>query len=757
MKKFLPNRALAAKKKITFFVLLFAALVLKGTCAYAQRVFVDSVYYTLDNTAMTAQIAVQSSSTAVGDIVINDTVTYEGANYAVTSMADDAFAGCVQLTSIVLPQTLRNLGKNAFLRCTNLTSCIIPDSTITEIPFEAFWGAGLIEFRVPEGVTYIEQRSFEQMPNLQRVHLANSVQSVSPWAFYILDALQDPIYNDSLFVLMPMNYQGAYTIPAGIQVIYKSAFYGCTKITSLTIPEGVKRIEHYGLMFSLNAVIKTLHLPASLEYVTPGAIFGGSLRKISVAEGNTHYTTWNNMLMTINMDTVICCPAAINAAYTLPESVVHVAASAFSVSAVDLTMTNVRSIGEYAFEANSLGKYDSNRQYVIPETVEEIGDEAFYRSYSMEQVTIPSSLKQMGEQVFADSPKLKKAVIKSTMIGKAQFRICNNLEIIEIGDSLREIGAYAFHKCPALWYIRMPKANAHFRAIDGVLYSADTTALALYPCKHDGEEFVLPEEVNTLRSSSLRAVNLRKLVLPKGLSQIENELFGGYYLGNDDTPLLDTIVAPMMSVPATQGSPFNLLNQAQTVLLVPCDSLAAIYRANSIWRGFNIQVDSTLLELPEKEPEVETQPDEHSVQFTWPAVEGASYYTLIIWANEERTEKICTLTFNSMGQLVEIDFSKHAPVRRAMNTAASFSFRYNGLSEGTDYWFTMTASDANNTELFYASGSFATLGANTPTAIEEISDETGTFEGSNGKILRNGQIYLIYEGRMYDVRGNRIK
>ena len=757
MKKFLPNRALAAKEKITFFVLLFAALVLKGTCAYAQRVFVDSVYYTLDNTAMTAQIAVQSSSTAVGDIVINDTVTYEGANYAVTSMADDAFAGCVQLTSIVLPQTLRNLGKNAFLRCTNLTSCIIPDSTITEIPFEAFWGAGLIEFRVPEGVTYIEQRSFEQMPNLQRVHLANSVQSVSPWAFYILDALQDPIYNDSLFVLMPMNYQGAYTIPTGIQVIYKSAFYGCTKITSLTIPEGVKRIEHYGLMFSLNAVIKTLHLPASLEYVTPGAIFGGSLRKISVAEGNTHYTTWNNMLMTINMDTVICCPAAINAAYTLPESVVHVAASAFSVSAVDLTMTNVRSIGEYAFEANSLGKYDSNRHYVIPETVEEIGDEAFYRSYSMEQVTIPSSLKQMGEQVFADSPKLKKAVIKSTMIGKAQFRICNNLEIIEIGDSLREIGAYAFHKCPALWYIRMPKANAHFRAIDGVLYSADTTALALYPCKHDGEEFVLPEEVTTMRSSSLRAVNLRKLVLPKGLSQIENELFGGYYLGNDDTPLLDTIVAPMMSVPATQGSPFNLLNQDQTVLLVPCDSLAEIYRANSIWRGFNIQVDSTLLELPGKEPEVETQPDEHSVQFTWPAVEGASYYTLIIWANEERTEKICTLTFNSMGQLVEIDFSKHAPVRRAMNTAASFSFRYNGLSEGTDYWFTMTASDANNTELFYASGSFATLGANTPTAIEEISDETGTFEGSNGKILRNGQIYLIYEGRMYDVRGNRIK
>ena len=742
------------EKKNCFCLLFVAFLLLKGTCAYAQKVFIDSVYYTLDNTAMTAQIAVQSNSTAVGDIVINDTVTYEGANYAVTSMADDAFADCNQLTSIVLPQTLRNLGKNAFLRCTRLTSCIIPDSTIMEIPFEAFWKAGLIEFRVPEGVTYIEQRSFEQMPNLQRVQLANSVKSVSPWAFYILDALQDPIYNDSMFVLMPMNYQGAYTIPTGIQAICSSAFYGCTKITSLTIPEGVKRIEHYGLMFSLNAVIKTLHLPASLEYVTPGAIFGGSLRKISVSEGNTHYTTWNNMLMTINMDTVICCPAAINAAYTLPESVVHVAASAFSVSAVDLTMTNVRSIGEYAFEANSLGKYDSNRHYVIPETVEEIGDEAFYRSYSMEQVTIPSSLKQMGEQVFADSPKLKKAIINSPMIGKGQFRICNNLEIIEIGDSLREIGAYAFHKCPALWYIRMPKANAHFRAIDGVLYSADTTALVLYPCKHDGEEFVLPEEVNTLRSSSLRAVNLRKLVLPKGLSLIENELFGGYYLGNDDTPLLDTIVAPMMSVPAAQSNSFNLLNQAQTVLLVPCDSLAEIYRANSIWRSFNIQVDSTLLELPEKEPEVETQPDEHSVQFTWPAVEGATYYTLIIWANEERTEKICTLTFNSMGQLVEIDFSKHAPARRAMNTAASFSFRYNGLSEGTDYWFTMTASDDNNNELYSASGSFKTLGeTGTTTYLDQIPSD----QVQCTKALRDGQLVIIRDGAMYNAEGKRIQ
>ena len=704
-------------EKKNYFCLLFVAfLLLKGTCAYAQKVFIDSVYYTLDNTTMTAQIAVQSNNTAVGDIVINDTVMYEGANYAVTSMADDAFAYCNQLTSIVLPQTLRNLGKNAFLSCTRLTSCIIPDSTITEIPFEAFLKAGLIEFRVPEGVTYIEQRSFEQMPNLLRVHLANSVKSLTSWSFYNLPALQDPIYNDSLFVLMPDNYQGAYTIPSSIKVICNMAFYGCTKVTSLTIPEGVEQIESLSLFFSLNSSVKTLHIPSTVNYIGPNAICSGRLETVTVAADNQHYTTWNGLVCTKDMKTLVYCPDRKYVNTTLPESIEHIAPYAFYVASnlYKLEMPNVKTIGENAFAENNL------ESLTLPACLEEIGNEAFSESFDLTSVTIPASVTNIGEEVFSYSRKLNKAVINNAIIGKGQFYKATGLETIEIGTNLREIHAYAFQQCQKLWYVRMPQANDYFRTIDGVLFSADTTALALYPPKHDGNIIVLPEQTTTLRSGSLRGIDKDKLVLSRQTALFETEVFGGYFWGNDVTPVLDTIVAPMMAVPATQGNPFNLLNQAQTVLLVPCDSLAAIYRANNTWKGFNIQVDSTLLELPEKEPEVETQPDEHSVQFTWPSVEGATYYTLIIWANEERTEKICTLTFNSMGQLVEIDFSKHAPARRAMNTAASFSFRYNGLSEGTDYWFTITASDANDTELFYASGSFATLGANTPTNIDDV-------------------------------------
>ena len=476
------------EKKNQICLLFVAFLLLKGTCAYAQKVFIDSVYYTLDNTAMTAQIAVQSNNTAVGDIVINDTVTYEGANYAVTSMADDAFAYCNQLTSIVLPQTLRNLGKNAFLSCTRLTSCIIPDSTITEIPFEAFLKAGLIEFRVPEGVTYIEQRSFEQMPNLLRVHLANSVKSVSSWAFYILDALQDPIYNDSLFVLMPGNYSGAYTIPSSIKVICNRAFYGCTKVTSLTIPEGVEQIESLSLFFSLNSSVKTLHIPSTVNYIGPNAICSGRLETVTVAADNQHYTTWNGLVCTKDMKTLVYCPDRKYVNTTLPESIEHIAPFAFYVASnlYKLEMPNVKTIGENAFVQNSL------ESLTLPACLEEIGNEAFSESFDLTSVTIPASVTNIGEEVFSYSRKLNKAVINNAIIGKGQFYKATGLETIEIGTNLREIHAYAFQQCQKLWYVRMPQANDYFRSIDGVLFSADTTALALYPPKHDGNIICVP-------------------------------------------------------------------------------------------------------------------------------------------------------------------------------------------------------------------------------------------------------------------------
>lgn len=744
--------------KKTFCLFLTALLSVIGTSAYAQSVLIDGLYYTLNGEKRTAEVAVQSKTDVVGDIVINSTITWEGIDYTVESTADDAFKECKQLNSIVLPGTLRRLGKCSFLNCSALASCLIPDYTIDTIPYEALYGTALSEFHIPEGVVYIEERSFEKMTKLERVYLPNSVQEVSPYAFneQYPDPLKEPIYNNRLFVRMPRKYSGKYSIPSGIEVICENAFFGCQNITALTIPEGVKRIERYGLCFNQGKITQ-IDLPASLEYIQEESILGSFIKKITVAEGNKRYKTWNNILFTINMDTTVYCPPAMDYVhYTLPESVTHIGSFSFRGAHADLTLTNVKTIGKYAFWGNNLGYY--NGKFVLPETIEEIDDYAFSQSYTMEEVTIPASVRKMGEAVFEIS-EMKKANIYNDCIGAEQFHLCEKLETIELGENIKQIATNAFFQCYSLWYIRMPKANDWFRTIDGVLYTADTTELVLYPRKHDGDEIVLPQQIESLRTASLSGVNIRKLVLSTQVQSLGNELFGpsSMYGAKEAVPHIDTIVAPMMSVPQTNDSTFGRLARANTVLLVPNDSLADIYRSLNVWKDFIIKVDGSIVKNPGEEQTVQTEPDEQSVFFTWPSVEGATSYTLIIWANEERTEKVCTLVFNSMGQLIEINFSKNAPANRrnAVSEAMStLSFRVTGLNESTAYWFTITALDNWETVLYSYIGSFQTLGKQMPTAVESSLQSE---QNRSKKMLINGKCLIEYNGKRWDMNGQPIK
>ena len=749
------------KTKKLFCLFMTALLSVIGTSAYAQNVVIDGLNYSLDSEKRTAELAVQNKVDVVGDIVISSSVTWEGVVYTVESTADNAFAECKQMTSIVLPNTLRKLGKSTFLNCSALTSCIIPDNTIDTIPYQTLYGTALTEFHIPEGVVYLEKESFENMTKLERVYLPNSVQEVSSTAFESgsSNPLKEPLYNNRLFVRMPREYSGKYTIPSGIEVICAYAFLGCKKITSLTIPEGVKRIEFNGLKFGYGKITR-IDLPASVEYVHPEGIIGSAINTITVAEGNKRYKTWNNILFTINMDTAVYCPPAMDYVYfILPESVKHIGNYAFSDANTDVTLTNVKTIGKYAFWGCNLAYYADNQHFILPESVEKIDDYAFLNSSTMWEVTIPSSVREIGKHVFEYTQNLKKANIYNDCIGSGQFHECKKLETIELGENIKQIATNAFFQCYSLWYIRMPKANDWFRTIDGVLYTADTTELVLYPRKHDGDEIVLPQQIESLRTASLSGVNIRKLVLSTQVQSLSNELFGpsSMYGAKEVVPHIDTIVAPMMSVPQTNDSTFGRLARTNTVLLVPNDSLADIYRSLNVWKDFIIKADGSIVKNQGEQQTVQTEPDEQSVFFTWPSVEGAASYTLIIWANEERTEKVCTLVFNSMGQLIEINFSKNAPSTRrnaAYEAMSTLSFRVTGLNGNTDYWFTITASDNWETILYSYAGSFRTLGKQMPTDLRSTMD---TPSDATRKYISNGQLIIIHPQGTYNAQGLQIQ
>ena len=201
------------------------------------------------------------------------------------------------------------------------------------------------------------------------------------------------------------------------------------------------------------------------------------------------------------------------------------------------------------------------------------------------------------------------------------------------------------------------------------------------------------------------------------------------------------------------------------------------YREHPYWGRFRMAdvPDSTMIQRTVTVDAAETTAD-----FTWPTDSAAHSYQIDIYKDGA---VFCKLTLGNHGQLLAIHFS--APGRRMTNQQSqmtndetqpyTLSFKVTGLDVASRYNYVLSTLDENGTPLHVYTGAFATIGY--PGALEEGGDEIiptppiipsnpeapegidfiRTFEGSNGKILRNGQIYLIYEGRMYDVRGNQIK
>lgn len=115
------------------------AIVLLLTGFVANAFQVDNISYSVISEADRTVAVVKKSSPAysTGNIVIPENVIYEGTTYTVTSIANSAFYGCRDLTSVAIPNSVTSIGDFAFRRCAGLTSVTIGNS-VTKIGYTAF-------------------------------------------------------------------------------------------------------------------------------------------------------------------------------------------------------------------------------------------------------------------------------------------------------------------------------------------------------------------------------------------------------------------------------------------------------------------------------------------------------------------------------------------------------------------------------------------------------------------------------------------
>lgn len=151
----------------------------------------------------------------------------------------------------------------------------------------------------------------------------------------------------------------------------------------------------------------------------------------------------------------------------------------------------------------------------LPDTLEYIGDKAFYNS-GLKSVTLPESVTHIGDEAFANTD------IKSVSISK----------------NVAYIGENAFDNLESY---KVSGSNKYYKSADGVLYTKDGKYLLDYPTKKKDAKFAVPEGVEYIYNKSFWSTsNLKKITFPKTLVGIGEAAFS--YSGLEYLHLTENLV-----------------------------------------------------------------------------------------------------------------------------------------------------------------------------------------------------------------------
>lgn len=211
--------------------------------AMAQKtVTIDGIKYYIENGEAT--IAVQDE-TLSGDIVIPESISYDGNNYTVVRATNGAFQN-TDITGITLPNSITSLGNSCFKFCNNLTSVKLPDN-ITSLGDYTFMGCSdLSVIELPKKLISLGVSCFLNC-NITKLTLPNSITTIGQGCFYSCSNLETVTLPQNITNLPASCFEDCkelseITLHEGITSLGQSCFAGCTSLTSIKLPKSINKI-----------------------------------------------------------------------------------------------------------------------------------------------------------------------------------------------------------------------------------------------------------------------------------------------------------------------------------------------------------------------------------------------------------------------------------------------------------------------------------------------------------------------------------
>jgi len=452
------------------------------------------------------------------------------------------FSGCSSLKFISIPDSVKTIGQNAFSNCTGLTSVDIPDS-VTSIRYNAFWGcSGMYGIQLSENLTDIGEGVFYGCTSLKKIKIPASLLRISDKAFQRCSSLNEISLPETLKSIGDYAFSGCSSlietvIPSGVSYIGECAFAGCTSLMKVTLPDYISEIRYQTFTgcisltdivipdsvttigqnafancesiesisisgkvtniryyaFSGCSALKEIIISSYVNDIGEGAFNG--CRALESVYYNSAVEKWNK----INIEKKNECLLRANIIfpsecsdfeYIINGSECYI--TGYKGLETELIIPSL--IGDFKVTGISGDAFYNNlylKKIVIPSTITNINDSAFYGCSSLENIVVvpenevysssgnclietktgtiklgcntsvipnDGSIKYIGNEAFYNCQKFEYITIPEGVlgIGNGAFRSCKNLKGVELPNTILYVGAYAFSGCSSITNIDFP-------------------------------------------------------------------------------------------------------------------------------------------------------------------------------------------------------------------------------------------------------------------------------------------------------------
>lgn len=432
----------------------------------------------------------------------------------VSTIKSYVFYNSSSLTSITLGKNITSINSFAFYNCTSLSTVIFAEDNICEkicrFAFENC--SSLTSITLGKNITSIESKAFLNCTSLKNITIPDSLTSIGKYAFEGCYSIKYNEYDNAYYLgneknpyvlLMKANGNSINSciINENTRIIYCYAFEGCSKLTSIKIPNNIISIGYYA--FNNCTSIKNVYFLGNLENWC-NISFGSTDDQLTFSSSSTD----NPIYYTENL-------------YIDGKLLTHL-----------VIPDTVTKINKFAFSG-----YEKLSSITIPNSVTFIGTGAFSSCTSLTSITIPKSITTIEYHAFDRCGRL------------VEVYNLSNLNITAGSTDNGCVGYYAkiVHTSLEKESILQAPENGYIFAIVNdsemylVNYIGNETALIL-PQSYNGKNYeinqyafcennnitnvTIPEHITAIKHSTFYSCNsLTSISMPNGITGIEESAF----------------------------------------------------------------------------------------------------------------------------------------------------------------------------------------------------------------------------------------